>query len=216
MTQSTAPAGRRALVLRSPAFARRYRSARRAGDRLRVLHLAEQPLPVDPESLADPAADHGGRGHRDRPDADRADRRHRSVVRHGDGVRLDHHDQVRGHARRAARRSPIVCGIGASALFGAAQRRADHAHQAARVHRHAGHAEHRVRAHADLLERGERLEPAGRDDVLRQHLPARRRGGHVRHGADAADVSGRRGSCCAIPCPAGISTRSATTPKPRA
>ena len=45
----------------------------------------------------------------------------------------------------------ILCGIAVTALFGLRQRPAGHAHQAAAVHRHAGHVQHRLRDHAALL-----------------------------------------------------------------
>ena len=53
------------------------------------------------ELLADPAAGDGGRRHRDRPDADHPDRRHRPVVRHGDGAGQHRDDQVRRRPGRA-------------------------------------------------------------------------------------------------------------------
>src|SRR5471032_3696419 len=69
------PHGQPRDVLRSSAVACRYRSASGACNRVRFLHLAKQPVSIDTKSLADTSADHGRGGDRDRPDADRADRR---------------------------------------------------------------------------------------------------------------------------------------------
>ncbi len=127
------------------------------------------------EPVADPAAGDGRRRHRDRPDADHPDRRHRPVVRHGDGARQHRDDQVRRRTSACRRLSPILCGIARHGAVRAAQRAAGHAHQAAAVHRHARHLQHRVRDHAAVLQRADGDRPARGDDLARQHLRGRRR-----------------------------------------
>ena len=56
----------------------------------------------------------------------------------------------------------ILCGIARDGAVRPAQRPAGHAHQAAALHRHAGHVQHRLRHHPALLRRADRHRSAGR------------------------------------------------------
>jgi hypothetical protein len=71
----------------------------------------------------------------------------------------------------------ILCGIAVTAAFGLLKRSAGHAHQAAAVHRHAWHLQHRFRDHAAVFQLADRDRSAARDDRAGQHLRRRRNRG---------------------------------------
>jgi predicted ABC-type sugar transport system permease subunit len=86
---------------------------------------------------------------------------------------------------------PSCAASAVTALFGLVNGLLVTKHQAAALHRHAGHAEHRVRHHAAVLQRADGDRPAAGHDLAGQHLPNRRHVGGLRRGADAAAVSRR-------------------------
>ena len=91
------------------------------------------------------------------------------------------------------------------------ERRTDHAGAAAAVHRHARHAQHRVRDHTDLLALSDRVRPSGRDGGARRHVQARRHRHHLRHRLHARGVFPRVGCAYGRPRRDGTSMPSATT-----
>ena len=111
-------------------------------------------------------------------------------MRDGDGVRPDRDDEARGGQRRAAAPGPAARDPRVRRLRNA-ERRARRGPAAAGLHRHARHAEHRVRLNPHRLERPHLLGTSERAPLLRPHLHARRSGFHVRRRVDARPVRAR-------------------------
>ena len=102
----------------------------------------------------------------------------------------------------------IVCGVAASALFGALNGVLITRIKLPRVHRYIGHVEYRLRAHADLFERPRACRicrtrscssatPSSSAPRMSRTAPSSR-----------CSCTWPPGSCCATRCPAGICTRS--------
>ena len=94
--------GAKSSRVESPARARAtgstFGSILGAAGRLRILRLADGPLPHRTELLADPAAGDGGQRHGHWPDRSHSHSGNRFIVRDGDGARFHRHDQVRGRS----------------------------------------------------------------------------------------------------------------------
>ena len=189
----SAGAGRRGRRPRDPeglgGSRRTARPADRADPRVHLLHHAVGSLPGSGELLADHPAGDGDRHPGHRPDADHPHGRHRPVVRHGDGARLDRDDQAGRRLRRAG-------GPGDPArhrdLHGRRlrQRRARGGPGDAAVHRDARYLQHLPRADAHLLQGRDDLEPPQRHDEAGRDVQDRRHGGHLRIAGDAWRCSG--------------------------
>ncbi len=137
----------------------------------------------------DPAASDGRGRDCHRPDPDHPDRRHRPVLRHADGTGQHRDDQVRGRSRHA---HPAGGGLRRRRLrpVRPGQRAAGDAHQAAALHRHPGHLQHRLRDHPALLRRPDRVRSAREHDLAEQHLRHRHHLRGLRRGADDAALPG--------------------------